>query len=513
LRSDSTSRRHLSPPLWLWALILIYVVVYGSLSLVKHNNFHSFTLDLGIMSQVTWNTSHGRLFETSLDRAMDTELIGSYTGNHVRPVFLLLAPLYRLWPDPRMLLILQSVALALGAVPLFWIARRDLRSLVLQFGLIVTYLLYPALGFINLFDFHPVAFCVPALLFAYWALLQERHLLFWVMILLTLSTKEELIVPVAAFGVYCLLQQQWRKVGLWMLAIAVVWAFLCFAVVIPYYNEGRSYRFFELWSHLLSGGPGRGNGGHTVASNLLSVDAVYFVVHLLLPLGFLPLLGPGLLAVSLPSLAYLLVSSRSALHTVGFQYPAVLTPWLFLAAVHGLARLERWPRGRQETRAWLPLCLMLVGTLGANLPFNPIFVSWRSGYFMRMPHHEQIREALAHIPPQAGVATINPLGPHLVHRRYLIGLEKYPLPLNQDHLEQVDYVLLDLVDCRLFHTRDPRGDYAQMVREIIDTQQFGVRYQAGRILLLERGDPPRAGLEEARGYIEELEARGQPCWP
>ena len=95
--------RELVPPVWLAILILAYTVTYSALSIVKHNTFHSATFDLGIMSQVIWNTAQGRIFEISLDRALDTELIGSYLGNHVRPIFLLIAPFYRLWPDPRLL--------------------------------------------------------------------------------------------------------------------------------------------------------------------------------------------------------------------------------------------------------------------------------------------------------------------------------------------------------------------------------------------------------------------------
>lgn len=319
---------------WLLLLTLIYVIAFGTLSVVKHSIFNSFILDLGIMSQVTWNTAHGRLFETSLDRAGNTSLIGSYMGNHVRPILLLLAPLYRLWSDPRSLLILQSVALALGAVPLYWIARRNLRSSRLQVVFVVSYFLYPALGFINLFDFHPVAFSIPFLLTAYWALLEEHDILFWSMIVLSLMTKEELVVPIGALGVYCLLHPQWRRKGMLLLALAVIWALICFAVIIPWANEGQPYRFFSLWAPLVS-------RGGSEAIELWSWDAVYFIAHLFLPLSFFPFLAPGLFAISWPSLAYLLSSSRSALHSVGFQYPAVLIPWLFLATVQGLARVER----------------------------------------------------------------------------------------------------------------------------------------------------------------------------
>jgi uncharacterized membrane protein len=372
------------------------------------------------------------------------------------------------------------------------------------------------LSFINLFDFHPVALSIPFLLTAYWALLEKRSFLFWAMIVLSLATKEEMVVPIAAFAVYCLTRPQWRKKGLWLLALAVLWAFLCFAVIIPHYNEGRPYRFFALWSHLPSRllvGSGQGDERASVL-NLFSVDSLLFLVHLLLPLGFLPLLEPGLLAVSLPSLAYLLLSSRPALHRVGHQYPAVLIPWWFLAAMRGLARLEQWPRVRQRARLkWLFLCLLLVGTLGVNLSLSPVLFHWRGGTFRPMAHHEQVNAALAQIPPQAGVATINTFGPHLAHRRYLISLDKYPLPLRRDHLQYVDYVLLDLVDCRAVTVLDPRARYADIVTQVLETGHFRVRYWSGRILLLERGPASEEELTALTEYITDLVEQNRPCWP
>jgi uncharacterized membrane protein len=500
-------------PVWLLVLVMIYSVTFSALSILKHDNFYSFTFDLGIMSQVLWNTAHGQFFELSLDRPLDTPLIGSYLGNHVRPILLLIAPFYRLWPDPRLLLILQSAALGLGAIPLFWIAQRTLKNRLMPITLAICYLLYPALGYISFFDFHPVAFAVPLLFFAYWALLEKRAVLFWVMIVLTLATKEELVVPVAAFALYCLLRKEWRRTGLWMLALTAGWAFLCFVIIIPYYNEGRPYRFFDLWSHLpahLLGG-GDGDGGQAGISSLLSAESAVFVVHLLLPLGFLPLLDPGLLAVSLPSLAYLLLSSRPALRSVGYQYPAVLIPWWFLAAIYGLARLERWPRLKTRLE-WLFLCLLLVGTLGTNLVLNPILFYVRNEAFTPLPYHKQVIEAMRHIPPDAGVATINPFGPHLTDRRYLISIDKYPLPLRQDHMQYVDYVLLDLVDCRAEGTRG-RPYYTDMVLQVVQSGEFRVSYWSDRILLLERGQPSQEDLDAVTEYVVDLLDQNRPCWP
>jgi uncharacterized membrane protein len=495
----------------LWLLVLIYIVTYSVLSVLKHDNYYSFTFDLGIMSQVIWNTAHGRFFEVSLGRPLDTELVGSYLGNHVRPIILLLAPLYRVWADPRLLLILQSVALGFGAVPLFWIARRELSRPWLSMLMVIAYLAYPALGYINLFDFHPVAFSIPFLFVAYWALLEKRPTLFWAMIVLTLATKEEMVIPIAAFGLYCAARREWRKTGLWLLALSILWAFLCFIIIIPCFNEGRSYRFFSLWSHLptqVLSGHGDGQSG---LSGWMSPNKIVYLAHLLLPLGFLPLLDPGLLAVSLPSLAYLLLGSRPALHSIGFQYPAVLIPWWFLAAVRGLARLKKMRRHGARLM-WVFLSLLLVGSIGMNAVLNPFLFYRQSRAFRPTEQHEEIKTALAQISPESGVVTINALGPHLAHRRYLISLDKYPEPLGQDRLQYVDFVLLDLVDCRAVISGG-RAGYTDSIMGILKTGEFRVRYWSDRVVLLERGSATEEELAPLVDYVAELNAQNRACWP
>ncbi len=111
------------------------------------------------------------------------------------------------------------------------------------------------------------------------------------------------------------------------------------------------------------------------------------------------------------------------------------------------------------------------------------------------------------------VATINSFGAHLASRRYLMGLDWYPLPLRRDHLGSIDYILLDLVDCRAAPPPDPRTPYATMVYAVLDTGQFGVAYWADRIVLLQRGVAPGPELDAVWRYEESLVEEERPCWP
>jgi uncharacterized membrane protein len=493
----------------------LYVVLFTTLSIARYNTFHATTLDLGIMSQVTWNTAHGRVFETSMGRATNTELIGSYLGNHVRPILLLIAPLYRIRSDPRLLLVLQSAALGLAAVPLYHIASDKTNDRRTALIISACYLAYPALGFLNLVDFHPVALSIPLLFVAYAALEKKRMVLFWGAVVLALSTKEELVVPVAAWGVVSLLRRDRTRIGLGLIALAGVWAAVSFGVVIPHFNEGRAYRFWQLWSDLpfFPSQPAPQEGTGEVIGRGSAATVALFLVHLFLPLGFLPFVGYGALAVVLPSLAYLLLGQRPAFHSVGYQYPAVLIPWFFLAVVEGLKRLGR--RGRRSGRGRLyrlGLAFLIIGTIGTNVALNPILLYAREGMFQQDPYQGAIEEALALIPPEAGVATINRFGPQLAHRRVLVPFE-YPPPFRLDHVKEADYVLLDLVDCRLVPAADKRGRYAEMVRKTMEAGRYDVAFWSDRMLLLERGAPSEEKLAEVLAYVDRLVEQDRPCWP
>ena len=103
------------------------------------------------------------------------------------------------------------------------------------------------------------------------------------------------------------------------------------------------------------------------------------------------------------------------------------------------------------------------------------------------------------IPPQAGVAATGHFGPHLAHRRYLIDLDHYPMPVPEDHLQPIDYVMADLVDCRPIAT--------EIVNALLASGEFGIDYWSERILLLKRGAPLTPEIEQVRAYVDRLPAK------
>jgi len=98
----------------------------------------------------------------------------------------------------------------LGALPVFWLARKLLESQRAGLGFALAYLLYPATEWLTLNEFHPVALACPLLLYAFWYLDEERLLPFALFALAASACKEEIALVVAGFGIwYAVAHRSW----------------------------------------------------------------------------------------------------------------------------------------------------------------------------------------------------------------------------------------------------------------------------------------------------------------
>jgi len=170
----------------LGAAIAAYAAGFAALSMLRHQAFETGRFDLGNMVQAVWATAHGHpLAVTDLHGEQFSRL-----GAHVDPILVLFAPLWWLWPSPDLLLTVQAAAVALGAIPVFKLARKHLGDDRAALGFALAYLLLPAVEWLTLNEFHPVALACPLLLWAFWFLDEDRLVAFAVTALLAATTKE-----------------------------------------------------------------------------------------------------------------------------------------------------------------------------------------------------------------------------------------------------------------------------------------------------------------------------------
>src|SRR6266852_9473984 len=112
-------RRRLSTVLPL-GLALIAAAAYAAISIYRHDHFASNAFDLGVQDQTIWGYSRLQMIPNTV------EMIPNLLGDHFHPILMAVAPLFWIWDDARILLLVQAALLAIAAVPIFWWARQRL---------------------------------------------------------------------------------------------------------------------------------------------------------------------------------------------------------------------------------------------------------------------------------------------------------------------------------------------------------------------------------------------------
>lgn len=403
-----------------WAATAAFAVGFGALSVLQHRAFWTGRFDLGNLTQAVWSTAHGDILQM-------TDLQGrqiSRLGAHFDPLVAMFAPLWWLWPNPSLLLVVQAAGVALGAPAVFLLARRHDLSEVTALGTALAYLLHPATQWLVLADFHPVAFATPLLLWAVWFLDQGRLMPFAALAGAACLTKEQIGLVVAALGLWYALRDGRRRAGAVIALAGVAVSLVAIAVVIPHYAPGGSSPFAGRYAEV-GGSPGgilrtAVTDPAAIAGAATESRDGGFLLSLLAPLGFLPLLAPLAALTAVPELALDLLSSTRTQTSIHFHYTAGAIPGLMLATVIGLARLRRW---RPATIPWVARGLVAVVVVsGAVLGPLP---TWRFvpggaelGAREHLPgrHAEAARRVLAQVPSNQPVSATNTLGAHLSAR-------------------------------------------------------------------------------------------------
>lgn len=422
------ARRLGAPAFLLWTAMTAFALGFSVLAVLRHDAFNTGRFDLGNMVQAVWSTAHGRPLGM-------TDLAGeqiSRLGAHVDPILVLFAPLWLAWPSPDLLLVTQALAIALGALPVFWLARKHLGSERVALGFALAYLLQPAVQWLALSEFHPVALATPLLLFAFWWLDEDRLLPFAVVAVLACASKEEIPLAVCGMGLwYALSRRHWR-VGLLIALAGLAWSLIAVEVVIPYFNAGASSEFYARY-----GDVGGSPGGilRTAATHPLRIveaafdhQGVRYLAQLALPLGLLWALSPLALLSALPDVALNLLSHTPTQTSIHFHYTAGALPGLVVASVLGTARLRRaWPaRLGGLAAALVVLALAANWHLGAMPFWRDVPGGERLGTTdAQVSEHDHVAaRVIGQVPGDAVVSATNSLGAHLSARRRILSFPR-----------------------------------------------------------------------------------------
>ena len=263
---------------------------------------------------------------------------------------------------------------------------------------------------------------------------EDRWVRAAVFLVLAAACKETVPLVIAFMGAYFAL----RKRSLWPLvvtALGLAWFAGAVWVVIPHFNGDQSTFIARYGDY----GDGAGavakhallHPGQTL-TDLTSPSNLDYWLRLLWPFGFTSLLSPLTALIALPEYALNALSATTFQRRIEFHYTALEIPFLYAAAVLGVARLWRWlgggfrkaerlMKGERVQRATLALLVLLCALAGnyflGPLPFSLPGAAYDGGDYAKTSHDVALDEAVALIPKGAVVSANNNVGAQLAARR------------------------------------------------------------------------------------------------
>jgi uncharacterized membrane protein len=472
------------------ASIAAHAALTSWLALARYAAVHNRTFDLALYARMAWGLAHAQ--------AWDPIVGGSFFGGHVPIVLVPLAFVGRLLGTVPVLLVSQSMAVALAAWPVSQLGARRLGAAGgMAAGL--AWLLYPNLGHVATYEFHPGTLAVLPLCWALDAFDREQPRTLGLLCVAVVACRVSLTLQTFMLGLLAAagpasMRRSGRGIALGSLAyfmLSQLWLQPSFGQA----SQTAAELHFGKW-----GGSPFGvlsvlwHAPASVLAHFVAPERLSYPLRVLAPFAFLPLLRLRWALVALPPLALNLLSAFPTASALYSHYLTPAVPALAFGAIDGLsAMLERLPqpsRLRPIGPLVLLLCSVAASALSSGLPWSHDFARVDFSYDQSTA---SARKVIALIGPSASVQAPDALLPHLAERALVC---RVPPPERG-----TDFIVLDVTHrARFAHNEDLlRTIEEPLLRRWLARADYGVVFGDPRLLVLRRGVSPRSGL--GRRYL------------
>ena len=464
------------PTITLLLSIVVYALYFSALTILRFDAFEARALDLGNFDQAIWNTAHGRWFHLTNQEGVVNRL-----SLHVEPILLPISLLYHIYSSPKTLFVLQSTVVALGAIPVFALAKSCLQNRWLALIFALSFLLNPSIQAANWLEFHAVTLAPTFLLAAFYFLHTRQVGWFTFFAILAASCKEEIGLLIFMIGLYAFLILQRRRWGFWTMIGAFAWSLIAVFGIQNLFATGNIHwgRYSYLGESPVQMVRTLLTRPAAVLQQLQSAQALQYGIKMMIPVGMLGLLAPELLLLALPSLGINLLADFSPMHQVDrLIYAVPIVPFVTIAGIKGAERILSFAQNSAFARHLPPLIagLVILCSLGNQYAYGYLP---GAGNFLPLTvtdHHRNAAAIIAQIEPDAKVSAQDRLNPHVSQRETV-----YIFP----RVDDADTIFLDVAGSAW--PQHP-NDLKRSVTELLD-KGFGVSAAADGYLLLKEGHP------------------------
>lgn len=455
-------------------IFLCYITIIGGLTVIRYINYQQQMYDTSIFSQMYYYLSKWGLPFTTIER----QRLISHFAVHFSPVYYLLLPGFMLFKSPIYLAIAKTLLVASGVFPLYKLCKQKGLSNLLSIMLSASYLLFPFLIASNIGDGNGHIlnenYFYPAFLFWIFYYLEKKNFkALWVFCVLTIFVKEDAPIILACIGLYMILAKKSSFHGKILFVLSGVYFIICTKFIIPhfgteylitsYYNnfapDGTLAFPFILYDFIYK--------PSYVIQQIFTPDKIVFLLQLLAPLLFLPLLAlkkaKNFVLIIPIALTSLLCINPTYIYELASHHNMAPICICFYLTILVLSEFKS-----KKQQMFIVVAILLVTTMFST-SYNASKGKYLSYYFKNKDNIRLIDSALKKIPEEASVTADSDFTTKLTNRYKLYNYFN----------SSCDYVVIDL--------RNMSDSHKKSIIDLLQGDKYGVTdYRKNLFLILEK---------------------------
>ena len=320
--------------------LIFYLFSVIFISMGKINALHHYA-DFATHLEILWRYSQ-KLGLTSL---MSEEIHKGthWFSAHFTPIiFLTYAPIFKIFPFAQIIPISETIFLVSSIIPLKLIVQKFFEKNLTKL-FITSFLFYPTIFYTNLYGIAYLELCIPLFFWLIYFFQEKKNILFLITLILSLMTREEVALVLIFFGIYIFFNKRYF-LGLLTFAISLIYFFIVFKFVIPYFKGSDIHLATSLYSSL---GSSYSEIIQYILENpidifkkILSPPKIGNLVMFLIPLLFTPLISLMTFFITIPNLVITFLSDYITNSSFILYYLSPSIPFFYYASILGINKIR-----------------------------------------------------------------------------------------------------------------------------------------------------------------------------
>ena len=304
------------------AIFALQSFLWFSYVILKYYSFNLFTLDAGYHSNILYNISNGDFFSSVFNM--------HNLGEHFTLSMSFIALFYKLVPSINWMMGFKIIAYLSSVYLIFLIIKDELKEyqkywmVFIVFAVMWLFLYRPIINTVR-YEFQASCLAPPFILMSFLFLKKEKWIPFVFTMIFLLGFKEHLGSVWIGFGCYKILKNPRNISGYIILMIGVLSIYLI---------------MFEIKSYFRGTTSGYNDVNLIAPFKDIGEKIFYFLIYLLLPLMFLPLIFWKNGIMAMPAIGINLISGVPQMYSSHYHYDDVASTLLMISTIISLKNLN-----------------------------------------------------------------------------------------------------------------------------------------------------------------------------